>query len=655
VECKDTHGRRRINDLVRMMDRFNEIPPEDYIPLDCGTSPNPKATFRNDNQFTGKSVLKTIEDSKILSALLGKHSDNDTGFALPAVDLLSRILHKLNAPQSIPDDYRRANPDFQGKTLLDVISAEMDNVSPTLLKQTDKVNFTFMNWVFDFLFKPLRSERDSLATKFGAIVHVAAQTIQDKDFVKTFKKDIANLLDAADKRFARINVEQILRGLNAVMALNDNPDPRKNTLAIFINNTLHGLALLSDSETIKGMLIAMINMDAKAIKDYTLWNNDLITILTTNMYGQKRDTADVKTSALRTLLFMVKAADVESHLVLAGMDTGFPLLNMVDSPDHPYNEQGTVKNRTVNIGQWAIGEIVTAIRWGREGKIILNGQNVYMDTFQAFDWIMYKKRYDLRLVGIRMMSFEGMAEMLSSKMVKFFIPQTINDTFPALLNLGGGMTDAEYNRGAFNGFTNVSWRERYGTAGRRHKLLALSAPLMTFFWNNKDASGKQRSGDMIQALGGFNEIPLPPVYKALNKNNPEATLRKDNYPSVIRIIEDDILIDLMGRDEIDIVTPALNLVINVVNKLNQKNSVPPEYRKNHPDFLGNTALDVLFNEMNIKGYKWTSREVSDNIQNTLDTLFSIKSGESQNLITRYQTYLQLLMNHLYPSSEQLKP
>jgi len=46
VECKDTHGRRRINDLVRMMDRFNEIPPEDYIPLNCGTSPNPKATFR---------------------------------------------------------------------------------------------------------------------------------------------------------------------------------------------------------------------------------------------------------------------------------------------------------------------------------------------------------------------------------------------------------------------------------------------------------------------------------------------------------------------------------------------------------------------------------------------------------------------------------
>jgi len=35
------------------------------------------------------------------------------------------------------------------------------------------------------------------------------------------------------------------------------------------------------------------------------------------------------------------------------------------------------------------------------------------------------------------------------------------------------MTDAEYSQGTYNGFTDTSWQDRYGTAGRRHKLFAL--------------------------------------------------------------------------------------------------------------------------------------------------------------------------------------
>jgi len=63
----------------------------------------------------------------------------------------------------------------------------------------------------------------------------------------------------------------------------------------------------------------------------------------------------------------------------------------------PYKDPGTVKDQTVNMAQWAIGEIVTALRLGREGRIIIDGKPVIMDTFQSFDWVMYKKRYDLKI------------------------------------------------------------------------------------------------------------------------------------------------------------------------------------------------------------------------------------------------------------------
>jgi len=649
-DAKDAQGHQRIGDLIHMMVSLNEIPIADYIPLDRGDSPNPQATFRNDNHFVGKSVLKTIEDSKILSVTLRKHAPNDAGLALPALDLCFRVLNKLNSPNSVPEDYLRANPNFKGKTFLDVVFAELGNAASALQKRTNKSSANLIDQAFDLLFLPMEGEKNSIMDKLGAIVHVAAETTTDERFVANFRKDLGNLLDATEKLVATADIEQIIRSLNAVLSLNDNPDPQKNTLAKFASNALHGLAPISDGNTIKGMLIALSNLDAKAIKDMSRLNDDLMMSLTTNMYGQKMETAEIKTSQLRTLLFLMKTANVERNIVVAGLDSGIPMLGMVDSPDHPVNEPGTVKDQTINIAQWAIGEIVTAMQWGREGRIKLGDQYVSMDIFQAFDWVMYKKRYDLKLVGMKLMSFEGMAGMLSSRMVTPFMPQPIIDTFPALVDLGGGMTDAEYA----GGFTNTSWKERYGTAGRRHKLLSIAAPLMEYAWSHKDANGKQRSGDLIQVLSGLNEAPLPPAYKELN-NNPEATFRMDNYPSVIKALEESGLLVylLRRRGETDIVVPALNLLITVVNKLNQKDSVPPEYKTHHPAFQGNTILDMLFAEMDIKGFKQKPEGSADLIQEVIDALFLTKPGEGTNAVGRLQTYLQRFVKHMNTKSGQL--
>jgi hypothetical protein len=151
-------------------------------------------------------------------------------------------------------------------------------------------------------------------------------------------------------------------------------------------------------------------------------------------------------------------------------------------------------------------------------------------------------------------------------------------------------------------------------------------------------------------LAGLNEIPLPPAYKELNKDNHDATFRKDNYPSVIKAVEDSgLLVYLVKRrGENDIVVPALDLLIAVIGKLNQRDSAPPEYKKNHPDFLGNTVLDVLFAEMDIKGYKKSLGDASDPIQKIINVLFVAQPGASKNknVISQLQAYLQRLVNHI---------
>ncbi|MDI6742110.1 MAG: hypothetical protein QMD11_05150 [Smithella sp.] len=648
--AKDIQGRLRVGELVHMLASLNEIPVAGYIPMENGASPDPLATFRNDEKLSGKSVLKTIEDSGFLKALLRKRSPDDTGLAPPLMDLCFRVIDKLNSPWTIPDDYLRMNPNYRGKTYLDFAFFELDRVSAALQNKENKTGQDFLDRAFEILFVPMPGEKNSIMTKLGAVVRSAAQISRDRVFAATFKRDLGNLLNATDTLVATADVEQILRSLNAVLALNDHLDFKKNTLAKFVHNALLGLSPISDGDTIKGLLVALADLDAKAVRDTAELNDDLIMILSSNMYGQKLGTSGVRTSALRTLLFMIQAADVEQHLVLAGIDTGIPMLKMVDSPDHPYNEPGTVRDQTVNIAQWAIGEVATAIKWGREGKVKLNGKNVFMDTFQAFDWVMFKKRYHLTFAGLKILSFDGMSGMLSSKLVNLFMPSAITDAFPAFVDMGGGMTDAEYANSLFSGFTDKSWKERYGTAGRRHKFLAIAAPLMEFCWNAKDENGKQRSGDLVQVLAGLNEIPMPPAYVELARGR-GATFRRDDHPSVIKAVEDSgLLVYLIKkRGENDIVVPALDLLITVVGKLNQKDSASLEYRKNRPDFEGNTLLDVLFAEMDIKGFKQNQTETADTIQRILDIVFSAGEGETRNAVSRLQDYLDRSVGYLYKS------
>jgi len=75
---------------------------------------------------------------------------------------------------------------------------------------------------------------------------------------------------------------------------------KRTTLAKFSYRALRGLAPISDGDTIKGMLLALASMDSKALRDVAKLNEDLTTVLTSNMYGQNLKTAELKTSELRT-------------------------------------------------------------------------------------------------------------------------------------------------------------------------------------------------------------------------------------------------------------------------------------------------------------------------------------------------------------------
>ncbi|HQP31508.1 MAG TPA: hypothetical protein PLB81_09280, partial [Deltaproteobacteria bacterium] len=580
------------------------------------------------------------------------HGTDDTGLAAPLLDLIIRVIAKMNTPQSVPAEYLRMNPGFQGDTLLDAVFAEISSAAASLSRSSAAKDDP-IEGVIDALFKPLPGRTESPATILEKIAFVTARAARDKQFVAVFKADLDRLVDASEKMLMSADLEKIYKGLDMILALNDDPDPEKNTLARFMKNAVSGIAVNMDEEDIKGLIMTMASIDQSAYQGRDGVSEGIVQLMERNMYGQVRATAEVKTCALRSLLFLLPQRSRIRHLTLAGIETDIPLPSVLDSPDHPENEPGTVKNITTDTTEWAIGEIVTAVRWGREGKITMNGRSVPLDQFQAFDWVMYKKRYTIHVAGMHLpfMSFDGLAGMLSSPLVPLILPAAVTDVLPAVFEVAGGMSDAEYASGAMSGFTEESWKDRYGTAGRRHKLLALMVPLMEYAWNTRDEQGRPLTGALLKSLEGLNEIPLPPAYeplKGFTGKNPRATLRRDDEPGVLKTLQDsDLLVYVMQpRGDNDILLPAMNLFGLIVAKLSEKDS-GLIYREAHPEFTGNTLMDALLNEMSLRVNVAQSDTTQRLVDQVIKALFVPRSGDSVNLVSRMQGYIHRIVSGLY--------
>jgi len=633
----------RTGDMVALLAGLNEIDPSHYRPLKRFGRPNPRATFRESEPKGQRTVLQTLEDSGLLGAILKQPGD----MLAPALDMVITAARALNAEDSVPPRYLKEHPDFTGSTLMDVVFSEMNitGKKPDPAKEDHQID-----GAITALFEKKPGETKNTVAKLADLVQALARTADDRTYMAEVKADLVKIIQAAQNLMNSDDMERLLPGLDRILALNDDPDPRKNTLAVFLDRVLRAAAPVSDGDSLKGLLRALLAVDRSAMEAHGI-TEGIIYMAHHNMYAQKRETADINMSQLRSFFFLVENADRHMPLTVHNQNTGIDLIKLIDSPDHPPLEPGTVRDQTSNLVEWYIGEIVTAVRWGREGKIMLNGRLVGMDQYQAYDWMFFKKRYRLSGLGRIPLEFTGVSGILTNEIVKSFLPPGARDTVITLAELAGGMTESEYAGGKYTGFTASSWKGRYGTGGRRHKVMALFNPIMEYFWNARDPEGSRRTGDFVRLIRSLNEIPVASYQQLFHDGvpNANATLRHDEQfrgRSVIKTVEDNQLLRIVSRshgpNDNGILAPGLDLLILIVAKLDEKDSAPADYRKKHPEFSGSTVLDVLFHEARIKGLKDVTNEPADPIGKTIKTLFVPPQGESHNAVAKLHGSVKLL-------------
>lgn len=638
-------GRLRSSNMMALMAGLNEIDPSGYKPLNTLFGKyNAKATFRqNDDQ----TVTKTLEDKGLLITLLKGKGDYKGGMLGPSLDLLARVVSALNAKDSASGQYKKEHPDFKGNTALDVIFAELHRLG----FDKDKANADrLIHEAVTALFEVQKGESKNRVAQVEDLVRALANATRDKVFMDSVRADLVKIAQATQNLIYHDDLARVLPAFDQILALNDSPDPGRNTLAKFVNRTLNAAAPLSEPAMVKGMLQSLLLVDRSALDAHGI-SEGVIYMAHHNMYAQKRETADINTSQLRLFFFLIENADRKMPLTVNGRDTGIDLMKLLDSPDHPPSEPGTVRDTTTNIAQWYVGEMVTAFRWGREGRIILNGKYVHMNQYQAYDWLLFKKRYQMSGIGRIPLNFTGINGLLTDDTVRSFLPPGARDTVVTLTELAGGMTAAEYAGGKYNGFTSNSWKFRYGTGGKRHKAMALYNPFLEYLWNARYPNGGQRSGDFVRLVRSLNEVSVVdyrPLLKegALNRN---ATFRHDSQftgKSVIKIVEDSRLLSILSRShgpsDNGLMAPSLDLLINIVAKLNEQGSVPDYYKKNNPDFRGNTALDMIFADMDKVNVSDHSSEAKARVEKINKLLFVPGPGETQNFVARVQGYVKII-------------
>jgi len=582
------NGRLRSGAMVAMLAGLNEIDPSSYEPLIRLGKANPKATFRQADASNHKTVMQTFEDTGLMTVLL-KHNGNDKGdiFA-PVMDLLITATRVFNTQNSAPAQYKKTHPDFRGNTFLDVILTELNFVGPNKNEDISHLIETSINALFDVQ----KGESKNNVTKATDWINALAKAANDKKYMEAVRTDLVKIIQANQNIIYSEDLERILPGVDEILSLNDHPDLHCNTLARFLTNVLRATAPLSDSATLKGLLLSLQKVDKSAMERHGIADG-IIYMIYYNMYAQQRETANVKTSQLRAFFFLMENFDRQLFLTINGINTGIDMMSLLDSPDHPPGEPGTVRDQTTNMAEWYIGEMVTAVRWGHEGKIMLNGKYVSMNQYQAYDWLLFKKRYQLTGIGRIPLNFTGANGIWNNEIVRSFLPPGGRDTVTTLIELAGGMTDTEYADGGYSGFTETSWKDRYGTGGRRHKILALFNPIMEYLWNTRKANGKRRVGEFVHTIRAMNEISAA-HYQPLAKEmvfNPQATLRHDeqfNGRSVVKAIEDNyapsIFLRRHGTNDNGVLDPLLDLLIRSIAKFNEKDSAPSDYRKIIPIF-----------------------------------------------------------------------
>lgn len=391
-----------------------------------------------------------------------------------------------------------------------------------------------------------------------------------------FQDDVKDLLAAGGHTLAKPNSNKLLSDIYGAVAPNYLDANKREVFHAFALNAVGGVAPTTDDATIDGLAKALASVDPANALGIAKGANYLFT---QNMYGKACGQAGtdlygtnmaVKQSWFRSLCFLMAAADYVPKL---GTIEILPIMASSDEVD------GKVVDEP-NLSVWTVGEIVTALQAAKAynagsypASICIKKASIMtadinddkrVSIFEAFDWVMYRKNYAIALGSLELKKFSGLVGMMSDTlplMAGPILPHAVFDSFASLVYLGGGDID-------FPNHATVG----YGTAGKNHKLFAVFAPLMEYFWEQK------RVPEMVGMLSGLNEIipDVPPVLPTDHGYGPivlgvkygdygkEEVFGDDQVGTVFKSFEP-LLAKLTNPD---LVAPALDIAFTTLNKLN---------------------------------------------------------------------------------------
>jgi len=572
------------------------------------------------------------------------------------------------------------DPDGKDPTLHDDLGDVMDG-----LKANEIQNLTIQD-AKDLVTSLL----DALSAEDGDANAATPYPVENKEFVDNlmtalddlwendpqFRTDLVSLLAESGKLMSVEKDGDTDFGRVIVVAQELLAPAHRDHLRQFVNSAMHGLIATSDGDTLHAILEKIVKSDndldgvAETMNTYTGGvGKGLVGLVRNNMYSQDRTLAStsVKTSGLRALMFMMQEANLGLTLL------GIPELSLITSPDG-----GTVSNITINTAKWTVGEVATAQRWARDYNIKKSASaysfmadaddnhDGYVDIYEAFDWTLYTKRYRMMGVGVPgLTEYYGLVGTLTNPLVQALMPVGISDPFGAFVELAGGMATSG------EGTSIDAYKNRKNTAGQRHKLFSLFAPLMDYFWDpNGDgnySNEEVRVADMVAMLVGMNEIDVDAdqnpyityasatsAYKSMaylaTPSAPmgvevagvtaraNATFRLDDSGEIMKLIDGGAAYDggmlyyaLRSHDGTTqdgiLLDRALDMIVRIVFKLDSESSKLSN---------GKTTFDGLMEKLNIQGM------TDESINDTVTTLFDGKDGAKPLIDSAYEL---LVDNH----------
>ncbi len=274
----------------------------------------------------------------------------------------------------------------------------------------------------------------------------------------------------------------------------------RDVLKNFLQNSIDGTALLEGADSLHGILQGLSSVNTEDLKeiDTAIYKY----LFMNNIYGEPRGGGtDVNMSVTRAFLYLLSAL-----YPLGSQDMG-NLLNVVVTEEPQVPEKS-------NLIEWLVGLMVLGCYEYPSYHNYIDGPDP--NPLEGIDWAFYEQdiRFQIEVFGypLTLMKFDGLYGLLGILLENDFLLGLVG-------SVAGALTDPLPAMPEFIGGTG----EKY-TAGDKHKLFAIAAPLLKHYYD------QGRALDLVEMATHINEIN-PSTYKTLAWNGNNATFRKGTSQS----------------------------------------------------------------------------------------------------------------------------